>query len=71
MFKVRVHGKGRRKKRDSGNNSPKNLKDCDVDDLEQFYIGEEVIDKIQLLSMDKPKDEDGYYYCEKCVPPSP
>ena len=68
MFKVRGHGKGRRKKRDSGNNSPKNLKDCDVDDLKQFYFGEEIIDKIQLLSMDKPKDEDGYYYCEKSFP---
>jgi len=55
--------KGGRKR----NNKGKDKLGFDDELIEEFKdldFGEEIVEDIQLLSMNKPKAEDGYYHCE-------
>ncbi len=49
----------------------KKVKRIDPDlyeDLKSTYFGIQNVTAIQLLSMEKPEAEDGYYYCHKTFP---
>jgi len=62
MFKTSRPKSGRKR-----NNETKEKLGLDDELLEEFkdlHFGEEIVEEIQLLSMTKPKAEDGYYHCE-------
>merc|ERR1719154_417390 len=63
MFKVR-HER-RRGKKSEGNNK---IEVGDIDGLSDYEFGKEIAEEIELLSMDKPKAADGYYFSEGYFP---
>ena len=58
MFKVR---KERRKKSGKSDNK---IEVEDISKFDDFVFGEETVSEILLLSMNKEKDDDGFYFQE-------
>ena len=67
LFKIRREKRRKRKK--SGEDTKKDKLDIedDQDNNSDYNFGEQVFDELELLSMNKAKAEDGYYFSEaKC-----
>lgn len=64
LFKIRRERRRKRKK--SGEDKKKDNLDIedDKDSYSEYSFGDQVFDELELLSMDKAKAEDGYYFSE-------
>ena len=62
LFKTSKPKGGR--KRNSKGKDKTGFDDDLIEEFKDINFGEEIVEEIQLLSMNKPKAEDGYYHCE-------